>query len=61
MQSQYVLTARDQYPMPAYDKTERQTQTVDYLDVFKFVPREGMVHGPPPRCVETCRAPRQPR
>ena len=48
MQSQYVLVARDEYPMPAYDKTERQTWMIDYLDVFKFVPRQGMARGASP-------------
>jgi hypothetical protein len=61
MQSEYVFVARDQYLLPDYDKAERQTWMVDSLEVFQFVPREGMVHGPPPMRLETCRAPGQRR
>jgi hypothetical protein len=37
MKAKYVLVAHDQYPMP--DENERELRSVDYLDVFKFVPR----------------------
>jgi hypothetical protein len=39
MQARYELVARDRYPFPIYDKWDRTVKTVDYIEVFKFIPR----------------------
>ena len=38
MQTRYKLIAHDKYPFPVYDKWEKDLRTVDYIEVFKFVP-----------------------
>ncbi len=35
-----VLAARDRYPFPICNKWDRPTGTVDFIEVFMFVPRE---------------------
>jgi hypothetical protein len=40
-QADYRLVARDKYPFPIYDKHELSRGEVDYIEVFKFVPRGG--------------------
>ncbi|MEX1095892.1 MAG: glycosyltransferase family 39 protein [Planctomycetales bacterium] len=39
-QARYELVGSETYPFPRYDKREERIVTVDYLDEFKFVPRE---------------------
>jgi hypothetical protein len=45
MQEQYQLVARDTYPLPRFDKRERRLLTIDYIDMFKFVPRRNASAG----------------
>jgi hypothetical protein len=40
MQSDYRLVARDKYPVLITDKREREVREVDYVEVFKFIPRK---------------------
>ncbi len=44
VQRDYRLVAHDRYPAPFYDKWDRRPVTVDFIEVFKFVPK-GAVHG----------------
>ena len=37
----YDLVAHDAYPFAAYDKSDRQQRSSDYVEVFKFVPKGG--------------------
>lgn len=39
MQEQFQLVAHDSFPLPRFDKQGRSVLTIDYIDVFKFVPR----------------------
>jgi hypothetical protein len=39
MQRDYRLVARDRYPAPFYDKWDRRPVAVDFIEVFKFVPK----------------------
>jgi 4-amino-4-deoxy-L-arabinose transferase-like glycosyltransferase len=45
MQTDYRLVSQDTYAFPRYGKRERNLTTVDYLDVFKFVPRDRTARG----------------
>jgi 4-amino-4-deoxy-L-arabinose transferase-like glycosyltransferase len=44
MRRDYRLVARDKYPAPFYDKSDRRPLAVDFIEVFKFVPK-GIAHG----------------
>ncbi len=39
MQRDYRLVTRDKYPAPFYDKTDSRLQAVNFIEVFKFVPK----------------------
>jgi hypothetical protein len=39
MQLRYQLVARDKYPFPIYDKRDRSSRGLDFIEVFKFVPK----------------------
>ncbi len=39
MQEQFQLVSRDSFPLPRFDKRGKTLLTIDYIDVFKFVPR----------------------
>jgi hypothetical protein len=39
MQRDYRLVTRDKYPAPFYDKSDCRLQAVDFIEVFKFVPK----------------------
>ena len=41
MQAEYDLVALDTYPFAAYDKSDRRQLSDDYVEVFKFVPKDG--------------------
>ncbi len=41
MQAEYDLVALDTYPFAAYDKSDRRQLRDDYVEVFKFVPKDG--------------------
>ncbi len=40
MQSRYKLLSRETYPVPRYDRRQKRLVTVDYLDIYKFVPKK---------------------
>jgi hypothetical protein len=40
MQRDYRLVARDRYPVPFRDKSDRKVLAVDFIEVFKFVPKD---------------------
>lgn len=39
MQSRYKLLGRESYPFPRYDRRQKRLVTVDYIDIYKFVPK----------------------
>lgn len=39
MQTQFELVGQDSFPLPRFDKRGRTLLTMDYIDVFTFVPR----------------------
>ena len=41
MQANYDLVALDTYPFAAFDKSDRRQLSDDYVEVFKFVPKDG--------------------
>jgi len=41
MQADFDWVAHDAYPFAAYDKSDRQKKSDDYVEVFKFVPKGG--------------------
>jgi hypothetical protein len=44
MQRDYRLVTRDRYPVPFRDKSDRRVLAVDFIEVFKFVPKDA-AHG----------------
>ncbi|MEX0716369.1 MAG: glycosyltransferase family 39 protein [Planctomycetaceae bacterium] len=46
--SRYRIVGRETYPFPRYDKRKRHILTTDYIEEFKFVPRDA----PPARFAE---------
>ena len=39
MASRYKLVGVETYPFPRSDKREKRVVTVDYIDIYKFVPK----------------------
>ncbi len=39
MTSRYQLIARDRYPFTFYDKRDRDLKFLEYLEVYKFIPK----------------------
>lgn len=45
MTSRYDLIGRERYPCPVFDKRERELRALDYVEVYKFVPKSGRAAG----------------
>ena len=45
MQDAYRLVTHDRYPAPFYDKSDRRPLAVDFIEVFKFVPKVSRLSG----------------
>lgn len=45
MTSRYELVGRERYPCPVYDKRERELRALDYVEVYKFVPKSTSAAG----------------
>ena len=45
MTSRYELVGQERYPCTFFDKRERQLRALDYVEVYKFVPKSADATG----------------